>query len=106
MPYGPAVQAEPSYPSAPHADQHLLALHALRQRQLRVALLHGRTRNWRDQRRIWPAIVVALIIVAMVIAGISVVAAFRRQQQLESAVVIVGHHLIVGIARTGADNTA
>jgi len=71
-------------PIGPQSDRHLLALHALRQRQLRTAFLHGRTRSWRDRRRIWPAVLVAVAIVALLIAGISVVAAFQRQQQLES----------------------
>jgi hypothetical protein len=81
------VPIEPSFPPAPRADQQLLALHALRQRQLRAALLHGRSRNWRDRRRIWPAVVAAMVIVALLIAGVSVVAAFRRQQELDSAAV-------------------
>ena len=68
----------------PQADRHLLALHALRQRQLRTSFLHGSRRTWRDRRRIWPAVVIALALVALIIAGTSVVAAFHRQQQVEA----------------------
>ena len=68
----------------PHADRHLLALHALRQRQLLTSFLHGRRRTWRDRRRIWPAVMIALALVALIIAGTSVVAAFQRQQQVET----------------------
>ncbi len=89
--YGPRVSPEPSAPSTstitvpvPQADRHLLALHALRQRQLRTSFLHGRRRTWRDRRRIWPAVVIALALVALIIAGTSVVAAFQRQQQVEA----------------------
>lgn len=67
----------------PHADRHLLALHALRQRQIRASFLHAGRRTWRDRRRIWPAVVVALALVALIIAGTSVVAAFARQQRIE-----------------------
>jgi peptidoglycan/LPS O-acetylase OafA/YrhL len=76
---------EPHLPPAPHADRQLLELHALRQRQLRTAFLHGRRRTWRERRRIWPAVVVALVLIALVIAGASVVDAFHRQQALNAA---------------------
>ncbi len=68
----------------PQADRHLLALHALRQRQIRTSFLHGRHRTWRDRRRIWPAVMIALALVALLVAGTSVVAAFQRQQQVEA----------------------
>jgi len=67
----------------PQAERHLLALHSLRQRQLRMAFLHGRRRTWRDRRRIWPAVAIGLLIVALLLAGVSVLAAFRHQQQLD-----------------------
>ncbi len=78
------VGADPS-PSAlttpeirgPQADRDLLAWHALRQRQLLTALVHGGRRNWRDDRRIWPAVVLALVLIGLAVAAISVVAAFR-----------------------------
>ena len=71
-------------PPAPQAERHLLALHALRQRQLTTALLHGRQRTWRDRRPLWPAVLVAVLIVAVVIAGTSVLAAFEHQQNLDT----------------------
>jgi type II secretory pathway component PulL len=68
----------------PQADRHLLALHALRQRQICTSFLHGRRRTWRDRRRIWPAVVIALALVALIIAGTSVLAAFQRQQRVDA----------------------
>src|SRR6476659_3391347 len=89
--YGPRVSPEPSAPSTstitvpvPQADRHLLALHALRQRQLRTSFLHGRRRTWRDRRRIWPAVIIALALIGLLIAGTSVVVAFQRQQQVDA----------------------
>jgi len=71
-------------PPVPQADRHLLALHALRQRQLRTSFLHGRRRTWRDRRRIWPAVIIALALIGLLIAGTSVVVAFQRQQQVNA----------------------
>jgi hypothetical protein len=62
----------------------LLELHALRLRQLRTAFLHGRRRTWRDRHPIWPAIAVAVLIIALLTAGGSVLTAFRQQQDLDS----------------------
>lgn len=73
-------------PPVPQADRHLLALHALQQRQLRTAFLHGRGRTWRDRRPLWPSVLVAAVIIAMLIAGTSVVAAFGRQQEIDTQV--------------------
>ena len=67
----------PELVRGPQADRDLLALHALRQRQLRTAFLHGSRRNWRDTRRIWPAVVVAVVIVGLAVAAISVLAALH-----------------------------
>ena len=86
-PLGPAEHARPE--PAPNADQHLLALHVLTGRQLRSTFLHGAGRTWRERRRIWPAVLVAAAIVALLIAGVSVVAAFDRQQRLDSAGIAV-----------------
>ena len=60
----------------PQPTGTLLELHALRQRQLRTAFLHGRRRAWRERRRIWPAVVVALALIALLVAGASVVRRF------------------------------
>ncbi len=67
----------------PHPDRHLLALHTLRQRQLTTAFLHGRQRSWLQRQRIWPAVVVALVILALAVTAVSVVQAFRQQQRLD-----------------------
>ena len=68
----------------PQADRNLLALHALRQRQLRTAFLHGRSRTWRDRRPLWPAVAVAAVIIALLIVGTSVLTAFQHQQDLDT----------------------
>lgn len=76
-------------PGAPNAsgvdpERLLLDAAALRRRQLCVAFLHGSTRSWRIRRRIWPATVAGLLIVAVVIAALAVAGAFARQQELDS----------------------
>ncbi|MDQ3733493.1 MAG: hypothetical protein M3400_05745 [Actinomycetota bacterium] len=58
---------------------------ALRRRQLCVAFLHGSARSWRVRRRIWPAAVAGLLIVAIAAAALAVAAAFTRQQELDSS---------------------
>jgi hypothetical protein len=77
------MAADPIHPPAPQADRHLLGLHALRYRQLRTAFLHGRRRNWRDRRRIWPAVLTAVVLIAVVVAATCVLAAFDRQQTMD-----------------------
>ena len=72
-------------PPVPNADRQLLELHALRQRQLSAAFLHGRRRSWRERRRVWPAVVVAIILIALLVAGVSVVDAFHRQQESQTS---------------------
>jgi hypothetical protein len=74
---GPARVPATATARGPQADRDLLALHALRQRQLRTAFLHGTRRNWRDSRRVWPAVVVALVIIGVAVAAIGRLAAFR-----------------------------
>jgi hypothetical protein len=78
------MPAEQRLPPVPQAQRHLLALHSLRQRQLRTAFLHGRRRTWRDRRRIWPAVLVGALIVGLLLAGGSLLAAFQHQQQVDS----------------------
>lgn len=63
----------------------MLALHALRHRQLLSAFLHGGRRSWRDRRRVWPAVAAGLVIIALLLAAVSVVAAFQHQQQIDAA---------------------
>jgi hypothetical protein len=71
-------------PPGPRSDRHLLALTSLRRRQLRCALLHGRSRSWRDRHRVWPTLITGLVILAMTIAGTAVADAFHRQQQIDA----------------------
>lgn len=56
---------------------------ALRRRQLCVAFVHGSTRSWRVRRRIWPAALAGVLIVAVVIAALAVAGAFARQQDID-----------------------
>ena len=86
-------------PPAPHSDRQVLELHALRQRQLSTAFLHGRRRSWRERRRIWPAVVVALVLIALLIAGVSVIDAFQRQQELAAAAEVQPLALQAGVLR-------
>jgi len=92
---GPDVVAgatPPRTPSGSHGvasplgvdpERLLLDAAALRRRQLCAAFLHGSARSWRVRRRIWPAAVAGLLIVALVIGALAVAAAFARQQELE-----------------------
>ncbi len=43
--------------------------------------MHGRSRSWRDRRRIWPSVVAALAALALVIAATAVVESFQRAGQ-------------------------
>ncbi|GAB4011396.1 hypothetical protein [Nocardioides ultimimeridianus] len=63
--------------STPNAERYVLEADAMRRRQLRSALLHGSARNWRENRRAWPAVVAGLIVVAVILAGLSVAQALR-----------------------------
>lgn len=65
---------------APDAERHVLAADNLRRRQLRAALLHGSARSWRDRNRVWPAVIVGLVLTAVVLAGIAVYSAFEATQ--------------------------
>lgn len=72
-----------SNPSGPDSERLLLDTAALRRRQLCAAFLHGSARSWRIRRRIWPAAVSGVLIVAVVIAALAVAAAFARQQEID-----------------------
>ncbi len=76
------MPADPT-PSGAHAERHLLALHALHHRQLLSAFLHGGRRSWRDRRRVWPAVATGLVIIALLLAAVSVLAAFTQQQRID-----------------------
>ncbi len=64
-------------------ERLLLDTAALRRRQLCAALLHGSARSWRVRRRIWPAAVAGVLIVALAIAALAVAAAFAAQQKID-----------------------
>lgn len=68
--------------STPNAERYLIESDNLRRRQLHAALLHGSGRTWRERRRIWPAVLVGLVVVAIVVASIAVHGAFQRQQRI------------------------
>lgn len=76
-----AEQARPaptlSMQNTPNAEKYVLEADEMRRRQLRTALLHGTRETWREYKRIWPAVVVGLIVVAVILAGMAVLDAFR-----------------------------
>ncbi|MDN5895723.1 MAG: hypothetical protein L0H93_17075 [Nocardioides sp.] len=67
--------------NTPNAEKFVLEADTMRRRQLRSALLHGTSRNWRETRRAWPGVVLGLIVVAVIIAGLAVVEAFQQTEQ-------------------------
>lgn len=69
--------------NTPNAERYVLEADAMRRRQLRSALLHGSRRTWREHRRIWPAVVVGVIVVAVIIAGLAVTEAFKKTTENE-----------------------
>ena len=66
--------------AVPNAERYVLEADALRRRQLRSALLHGSRRTWREHRRIWPAVVVGILAVALIALAMSMTNAFREDQ--------------------------
>ncbi|QSB15722.1 hypothetical protein JQS43_05120 [Natronosporangium hydrolyticum] len=82
----PSAPQSTPFGSTPNAERYLLEADNLRRRQLRSALLHGSSRTWRDRRRIWPAVVAGVILVAIISAAIAVTGTFqnyRREQREE-----------------------
>jgi hypothetical protein len=71
-----------SFVTTPNAERYLIESDNLRRRQLRTALLHGSGRSWRESSRIWPAVLVGFVVVAVVVAAIAVHGAFQRQQRI------------------------
>lgn len=61
----------------------MIAADNLRRRQLKSALLHGSSRTWREQRRIWPGVAAGVVVVAVIIAAIAVAGAFRNERELQ-----------------------
>jgi hypothetical protein len=78
---GPTGPEREPFRHTPNAERYLLEADSLRRRQLRSALLHGSRRTWRDRRRVWPAVVAGLVLVAVIAAAIAVYGAFRQQQE-------------------------
>jgi hypothetical protein len=74
-PVGPWMP--PGASTTPNAEKYLLEADALRRRQLVSALLHGSRRTWREQRRIWPAIVAGIVVVAVIVAVFGVLRAVK-----------------------------
>lgn len=73
----------PTY-TVPNAERYVLEADALRRRQLRSALLHGSRRTWREHRRTWPAVVVGLVVVAVILAAMAVAYAFDRKAEIDA----------------------
>jgi hypothetical protein len=59
-----------------------VALVSLTDRQLRSALLCGSARVWRERRRVWPATLGGIIVIAVLAAAIAVYGAFERQRRI------------------------
>lgn len=68
----------------PNAEKYVLEADAMRRRQLRSALLHGSRRTWREHRRVWPAVVIGVIVAAVVVAAIAVVDAYQAYQKQQA----------------------
>ena len=69
----------PSYANTANAERYVLEADAMRRRQLRSALLHGSTRTWREHSKVWPGVVVGLIVAALILAGTAVRDAIASQ---------------------------
>lgn len=67
-----------AFRNTPNAEKYVLEADAMRRRQMRSALLHGSRKTWRDHARIWPAVVVGIIVVAVIIAALAVTRAFEK----------------------------
>lgn len=63
----------------PNAEKYVLEADAMRRRQLRSALLHGSSRTWREHRRVWPSALLGIVVVAIVLAAMAVIDAYREQ---------------------------
>ena len=66
--------------NTPNAERYVLEADAMRRRQMRSALLHGSRRTWREHQRVWPAVVVGIIVIGVIVAGFAVLDAFRVTQ--------------------------
>jgi 4'-phosphopantetheinyl transferase EntD len=90
-PQATARPAEPGTDLAPMAmrrtgqsERYVLQAAALRRRQLRAAVLYGSARSWRQRQPLWPAALIGVIAVALVVAAFAVANAFEKQKQREA----------------------
>lgn len=63
-------------------DKLLLESEALHKRMLLAAAVHGSARSWRDRHRSWPAILLGLAAIVLIVAAIAVTHAFRTQSDI------------------------
>lgn len=75
----------PSYANTPNAERYVLEADAMRRRQLRSALLHGSSRTWREQRRVWPAVAVGIVVTSLVFAGTAIQDAVEKDRAQKAA---------------------
>ncbi|GHC81954.1 hypothetical protein GCM10007079_22480 [Nocardiopsis terrae] len=78
----PPTQLPQAFQATPDTERYVLQADALRRRQLRAALLYGSSRYWRARQRVWPSVVVGLIIAAVLAAAVVVFGAFQAQRDL------------------------
>ncbi|HET9500088.1 MAG TPA: hypothetical protein VFO98_07490 [Marmoricola sp.] len=78
---GPPTERRTAFDTTPNAERYVLEADAMRRRQLRSALLHGSRRTWREHSRAWPAVVVGLIAVAVIVAALAVTQAFQKTEE-------------------------
>ncbi len=69
--------------NTPNAERYVLEADAMRRRQMRSALLHGSRRTWREHQRVWPSVVVGVVVVTVIIAGIIVMNAISATTKNE-----------------------
>ncbi|MGH3505535.1 MAG: hypothetical protein ACRDQA_32280 [Nocardioidaceae bacterium] len=74
----PTPWMPPNASKTPNAEKYLLEAEGMRRRQMRSALLHGSGRTWRENRRIWPAIVAGVVVVALILAVFGVMKALQQ----------------------------
>ncbi|WP_067604201.1 hypothetical protein [Nocardiopsis listeri] len=78
----PSARLPEAFQSTPDTERYVLQADALRRRQLRAAVLYGSSRYWRTRQRVWPSVIVGLILAAVVAAALVVFGAFQTQRDL------------------------
>ncbi|MFB9661849.1 ABC transporter permease [Glycomyces mayteni] len=66
------------------SERYVLQAAALRRRQLRAAVLYGSARSWRQRQPLWPAALIGVIAVALIVAAIAVAGAFQKQKERDA----------------------